>query len=175
MTLSAIYLFNWFYSFSLNKLSLICFCNWKKKKLVWKIWVNSTKPATQLTRLKWPILIRDLFDPPTQLTRPELDSTRPFCHVYVCIVYKKHTCILLYIVKRCSRWLHYSRVAWQKMILSSAKNKWKIWGLREQAETPLRKPCDVDWCRSADSPSAQKRNKKGDMGSPCLKPRKGVM
>ena len=32
MVLSAIYLLNWFYSFWENSLSLICFCNWKKKK-----------------------------------------------------------------------------------------------------------------------------------------------
>ena len=32
MALSAIHLINWFYSFSLNRLSLIWFCNWKKKK-----------------------------------------------------------------------------------------------------------------------------------------------
>ena len=31
MSLSAIHLFMWFYSFSLNRLSLICFYNWKKK------------------------------------------------------------------------------------------------------------------------------------------------
>ena len=44
-------LFNWFYSFFLNRLSLIC--NWKKKKrLVWKIQVNLTWPTTQLTHLK---------------------------------------------------------------------------------------------------------------------------
>ena len=65
MALSAIHLINWFYSFSLNRLSLIWFCNWKKKKkkLVWKIQVNPTRPATRLTR-------------------PEPDPTRPFCHVY---------------------------------------------------------------------------------------------
>ena len=42
VALSAIHLLNWFYSFSLNRLSLICFCNLKKKKLVWKIRVNPT-------------------------------------------------------------------------------------------------------------------------------------
>ena len=68
---------NWFYSFSLNKLSLICFC---KKKKVWKY--GSTRPdpidpfkndpfwpVTRLTRqLNWP-------------TRTRPDPTQPFCHV----------------------------------------------------------------------------------------------
>ena len=49
MTLSAIYLFNWFYSFSLNKLSLICFCNWKKKKTCLE---NTGQPDP---RLIWPV------------------------------------------------------------------------------------------------------------------------
>ena len=48
MVLSAIHLLNWFYSLSLNRLSLICFRNWKKKKkLVWKISVNPTWPNMQ--------------------------------------------------------------------------------------------------------------------------------
>ena len=42
--LSGIHFLNWFYLFSLNRLSLICFFNWKKKKkLVWKIRVNPTR------------------------------------------------------------------------------------------------------------------------------------
>ena len=48
VALSAIYLFNWFYSFSLNRLSLICFCNWKNKKTKTK--TNQTWPETRLTR-----------------------------------------------------------------------------------------------------------------------------
>ena len=43
MALSGIHFLNWFYLFSLNRLSLICFFNWKKKKLVWKIRVNPTR------------------------------------------------------------------------------------------------------------------------------------
>ena len=68
---------NWFYSFFLNKLSLICFC--KKKKG----FENTGQPnPTRLIHLKttrfdtWPVW------PSTQLTdlnRPDL--TRPFCHV----------------------------------------------------------------------------------------------
>ena len=65
---------NWFYSFFLNKLSLICFC--KKKKRVWKY--RSTQPDP-IDPFK-----NDPFWPMTHLTvnpidRP--DPTRPFCHV----------------------------------------------------------------------------------------------
>ena len=71
--ISAIHLLNWFYSFSLDRLSLICFCNWKKKKkkkLVWKIRVNPTRHDPQLD---WPV---------TRLIRKP-DPTRPFFHVYL--------------------------------------------------------------------------------------------
>ena len=61
------------------------------------------------------------------------------------------------------------------MVLSSTKNKWEIHGSCALAETPWRWPYAEDWCRSADNPSAQKRNKKGEIGFPCLKPRVGIM
>ena len=67
MALSAIHLLNWFYSFSLNKLSLLCFCNWGLF-FFWKIRVNPTWPATRLTHLKMTCF--DLFDPLTRLIDP---------------------------------------------------------------------------------------------------------
>ena len=86
--LSAIHLFNWFYSFSLNKLSLICFRNWKKKKinkkikLVWKIRVNPTRLVTWLTHLKMtcfdprPVWPTNPIDPTWTRPKPDLISTR---------------------------------------------------------------------------------------------------
>ena len=61
------------------------------------------------------------------------------------------------------------------MMLSSAKNRWEIRGLNGQANTPWSWPAAIDWFRRADSPSAQKRNKKREIGSPCLKPLDGFM
>ena len=76
MALSAIHFLNWFYSFLLNRLSLICFCKLKKKKFVWKIRFNPTRHATRLTRLK---MTCDLFDPtrtwPNPSVLPCLPST----------------------------------------------------------------------------------------------------
>ena len=80
MALSAIHLLNWFYSLSLNRLSLICFCNWKKKKKT--CLKNTGKPDP--TRNPIDPLKNDPFWPVTCLTRqPDwLDLTRSFCHVY---------------------------------------------------------------------------------------------
>ena len=64
MPLSAIHFLNWFYSFSLNKLSLIYFCNWKKKNLF-------EKYRSKFKNYPIDSLIR--------LTRP----CRPFYHVYL--------------------------------------------------------------------------------------------
>ena len=70
MALSAIHLLNWFYSISLNRLSLICFCNLKKKKkkLVWKIRVNRLDPTCNPIDPFWPANLIDLTrtwpDPP---------------------------------------------------------------------------------------------------------------
>ena len=78
MALSAIYLLNWFYSFSLNRLSLICFCNWKKKKkiLVWKIRVNPTRPNP--THNPIDLFKNDWFWSVTRLTRKP-DWPDPTC------------------------------------------------------------------------------------------------
>ena len=97
MTLSAIHLFNWFYSFSLNRLSLICFCNLKKKKkLVWKIRVNPTRLATRLThfdpRLVWPTDPIDPTDPtwPVPPILPRFDwwiiGCKEFLFLYLKII-----------------------------------------------------------------------------------------
>ena len=90
MALSTIHLFNWFYLFSLNKLSLICFCNWKKKK---KTCLKNTDKANP-TRFTYLEIIRFDLQPaiPTRFTcleiicfdlRPvkPIDSTCPFYHV----------------------------------------------------------------------------------------------
>ena len=70
MALSAIYLLNWFYSFS--RMPLICFCNWKKQKKQ----TNLFKKYRSI----WPDPTRNLIDPfkndpfwPTN----QIDSTRP--------------------------------------------------------------------------------------------------
>ena len=87
MTLSAIHLLNWFYSFSLKKLSLICFCNWKKKKKKTCLKnmgkPNLTRPITRLTSSKLtrfdpqPVWPANPIDP--TWTRPDrfATSTRP--------------------------------------------------------------------------------------------------
>ena len=60
-------------------------------------------------------------------------------------------------------------VALQKIGLSSAKKKkkgWDIFGPIGHAATPLKSPNSTDFLIKADKPSAQKRNKKGEMGYP---------
>ena len=55
-------------------------------------------------------------------------------------------------------------VALQKIGLSSAKRD--IFGPIGHAATPLKSPNSTDFLIKADKPSAQKRNKKGEMGYP---------
>ena len=76
MTLITIHLLNWFYSFSLNRLSLICFCNWKKKKTCLKNTgqPDPTRPETWLTRLKMAC-----FDLRPIWPANPIDPTRPTC------------------------------------------------------------------------------------------------
>ena len=73
MALSEIHLLNWFYSFSLNRLSLFCFCNWKKKRGKPDLTHNPIDPFKN-----------DSFWTVTRLTRKPNwpDLTHPFCHVY---------------------------------------------------------------------------------------------
>ena len=80
-----------------------------------------------------------------------------------------------YFPRRSSRcWLS-STVAWQKMKLSSANNRWDI-------HTPLvqnRMPCNcflsTAFLIREERPSAHKRNRYGERGSPCFIPLDGVM
>ena len=61
------------------------------------------------------------------------------------------------------------------MILSSAKNKWEIYGPWGQADTPLKSPVDMAWFRSANRPSAKKKQERGD-GIPLSQaPRRGYV
>ena len=80
-----------------------------------------------------------------------------------------------YVSKICSRRLHSSFVAWQKIILSSAKRRCDMQGPYGQAATPCRSPLLVAWRRRDYNPFAQNKKRKGDIGSPCLKPLVGVI
>ena len=62
-----------------------------------------------------------------------------------------------------------------KIILSSAKKRCEIYGPSGQATTPLSRPVVVAYWRRDESLSSQNRKKKGEMGSPCLKPRERMM
>ena len=66
-------------------------------------------------------------------------------------------------------------VAWQKIMLSSAKKRCEIRGPCGQAATPWSEPIEVACWRRDESPSAQNKKRKGEMRSPCLKPLDGTM
>ena len=94
MALSVIHLLNWFYSFSLNMLSLICFCNWKKRKTCLKN-TGQWNPTPNSI---------NLFDPQPDWT----DPTRPTCFVmstkynwFICLIKanKHYIWIVTWIVK----------------------------------------------------------------------------
>ena len=73
MALGAIHFLNWFYSFSLKNLPLICFCKFfYHKKFVWKIQVNPTWLETWLTHNSIDPFENDQF-----LTCNLINSTRP--------------------------------------------------------------------------------------------------
>ena len=57
-------------------------------------------------------------------------------------------------------------LALQKIKLSSTKKRWEIFGPLRHVATPFKSPNSTDFLISVDSPSAQKRNKKGESGSP---------
>ena len=82
MALGAIHFLNWFYSFSLKNLPLICFCKFfYHKKFVWKIQVNPTWLETWLTH-NW----IDPFENDQFLTCKLINSTRPtICYKLVLV------------------------------------------------------------------------------------------
>ena len=82
--LSTIHLLNWFYSFSLNRLSLIFFCNWKKKKK--PCLKNMSKPDPTCNPID--SFKNNPFWPVAHWPANLIDLTWPFCHVYLKGIYK---------------------------------------------------------------------------------------
>ena len=86
----------------------------KKKNLFEKLWVNSARPATQLTHLK---ITR--FDLQPDWPANPIDPTRPFCHVYPHIGLSLQT-------------LHYTKSSHLTQIIfwfvtGTCTPRWSIW------------------------------------------------
>ena len=80
-----------------------------------------------------------------------------------------------YVSKTCLRWVHSSLVAWKKIMLSFTKKRCEICGPCRQAATPWSVLVKVACWSRDESPSAQNKKRKGEMGSPYLKPLDGIM